>query len=255
MKLRLCRTPLITMLLLLAGCAGANQEKAYTDEIGKSGFRLVSYTGTTRGAYIWPDGKTGHICAEPPPDLGLTTAREISANLKAAASALGTIGSPSLEAGGVAKLSSAAIELAGRSQLVLLTREFLYRDCELAANFGPGTTEYTALGAQYGKVLDVVLRLAEAERDRAAKELLEAQITATALEQTQEAKIDTFLKSVIKSDDSVDHDKLAKVLEKAQVSQTVKNALLAQTTREGLRRMLDTLSDKTLDAILAAQAT
>jgi hypothetical protein len=253
MKLRLCRTPLITMLLLLAGCAGANQEKAYTDEIGKDGFRLVSYTGTTRGAYIWPDGKAGHICAEPPPDLGLTTAREISANLKAAASALGAIGSPSLEAGGVAKLSSAAIELAGRSQLVLLTREFLYRDCELAANFGPGTTEYTVLGAQYGKVLDVVLELAKADRDRAAKDLLDAQIIANALERTQETKIDAFLKGVIKADGSVDHDKLVAVLSKAQINDTVKGALLTQTNREGLRRMLDYMSDRTIDALLAAQ--
>ena len=254
MKLRLCRGPLITVLLLLAGCAGANQEKAYTDEIGKSGFTLVSYTGTTRGAYIWPNGTLRHICAEPPPDLGLTTAREISANLKAAAETLGKIGAPSVEAGGVAKLSSAAIELAGRSQLVLLTREFLYRECELAANFGPGTTEYNALGAQYQRVLDVVLKLADADRDRAAKELLEAQITANALEQTQKSKINALLKGLIKNDGSVDHDKLAKLLEKAQVSQTVKNALLGQTTREGLERWLDDLSDPTLNAILAAQA-
>jgi uncharacterized protein YaaW (UPF0174 family) len=52
----------------------------------------------------------------------------------------------------------------------------------------------------------------------------------------------------------VDHDKLAKLLEKAQVSQTVKNALLAQTTREGLKRLLDDLGDPALNAILAAQA-
>ena len=108
MKIRLRRASLVTILVLLAGCAGANQEKAYTDEIGKSGFTLVSYTGTTRGAYIWPNGTLRHICAEPPPDLGLTTARELSANLKAAAETLGKIGAPSVEAGGVAKLSSAA---------------------------------------------------------------------------------------------------------------------------------------------------
>jgi len=137
---------------------------------------------------------------------------------------------------------------------VLLTREFLYRECELAANFGPGTTEYNALGAQYQRVLDVVLKLADADRDRAAKELLEAQITANAQEQAQEAKIDAFLKDLIKADGSVDHDKLAKLLEKAQVSQTVKNALLAQTRREGLKRLLDDLGDPALNAILAAQA-
>lgn len=244
---------LLIAAMSLAAC-GSDQEQARARAIGKSGFDLVSYTGTTRGAYIWPDGNAKRICAEPPPDLGLTTAREISANLKAAAANLGAIGSPSIDAGGAAKLSSAAIELAGRSQLVLLTREFLYRECELAANFAPGTPEYEALSKQYLEILRVVATLAEADRDRAAAELLQAQIAADALERDQESKIEMILKGVIKADGGVDQDQLSKLLAKAEIDPSIKNALLAETTREGLSRLLDDLSDQTIDAILAARA-
>ena len=106
----------LAVAVVLSGCFRSDQDRALTTEIGKSGLDLVSYTGTTRGAYIWPADGGRHVCAEPPPDLGLTTARELAANLKAAAEAIGGVGAPSLEAGGTAKLSSAAIELAGRSQ-------------------------------------------------------------------------------------------------------------------------------------------
>lgn len=132
----------------LTGCFSSDQDEARTAVIGKSGVDLVSYTGTTRGTYVWPKDNSANVCAEPPPDLGLATARELSANLKAAAEALGPVGAPSIDAGGAAKLTSAAFELAGRSQLVLLAREFLYRHCELAANFDPGSEHYAALAAQ-----------------------------------------------------------------------------------------------------------
>ncbi|HXV24139.1 MAG TPA: hypothetical protein VED46_07760 [Alphaproteobacteria bacterium] len=253
---RLSRAVPIFALLgpALSGCVGDNQDRAVTTSLGKSGVDLVSYTGTTRGAYVWPDGNAKRVCAEPPPDLGLTTAREISANLKAAAANLGAIASPSIDAGGAAKLSSAAIELAGRSQLVLLTREFLYRECELAANFAPGTPEYEALSKQYLEILKVVATLAEADRDRAAADLLEAQIAAAALEHDQESKIEMILGGVINPDGGVDRDRLSKLLAKAEIDPSIKDALLAETTREGLSRLLDDLSDQTIDAILAARA-
>jgi hypothetical protein len=252
MKIRLRRAPLVTILALLAGCAGANQEKAYTDEIGKSGFRLVSYTGTTRGAYIWPDGKSGHICAEPPPDLGLTTAREISANLKAAASTLGAIASPSIDAGGAAKLSSAAIELAGRSQLVLLAREFLYRECELAANFGPGSEQYRSAISQNEQILHVVLQLAEADIKRAAAEYQETLNKAAELNKTQDAKIAVIAAAVSKSDGSLDQEVLRKALAMTKLDDSVKNAVASRTTIPDLVDFLRQLPDAEVQALLDA---
>src|SRR5687768_2835086 len=193
--------------IALFGC-GRNQEEARPLVIGKGGLDPVSYTGTTRGAYIWPADGGRHVCAEPPPDLGLTTAREISANLKAAAQTLGNIAAPSIDAGGAAKLSSAAIELAGRSQLVLLAREFLYRECELAANFSKDDVRYPVLAGQYEKILSVVVTLANAERDRAAAELLSVQIEAARLNEVQDQDIAKIAAHVTRADGSIDADAL-----------------------------------------------
>ncbi len=237
----------------LAGCFSSDQDEARTAVIGTSGIDLVSYTGTTRGAYVWPKDNTAKVCAEPPPDLGLTTARELSANLKAAAEALGPVGAPSIEAGGAAKLTSAAFELAGRSQLVLLAREFLYRECELAANFAPGTTPYEKLAEQYAKILDVVVALANADKAQAEKELIETALAARNQEVVQEIKIGLILQSVAKADGSIDRDKLTKLLEKAGISQSVKDTLLAESTRDGLTRRLDDLGDVTINSILSAR--
>jgi hypothetical protein len=238
--------------IALFGC-GRNQEEARPLVIGKSGLDLVSYTGTTRGAYIWPADGGRHVCAEPPPDLGLTTAREIAANLKAAAEAIGGVGAPSIEAGGTAKLSSAAIELAGRSQLVLLAREFLYRECELAANFSKEDERYRLLAAQYDKILQVIQTLAYAEREKATAELIAARATAEELERTLDTKVSSILAAVSNPDGSLDRAKLTALLEKAQISRSVRAALLEETTRDGLRARLDNMSKATIDAIAAAQ--
>ena len=244
---------LLLAALTLSGCFRSDQDRAVPTPVGESGFDLISYTGTTRGAYLWPDGNTRRICAEPPPDLGLNTAREISANLKAAAQSIGGIGAPSIDAGGAAKLSSAAIELAGRSQLVLLAREFLYRECELASNFAPGSEAYNALAGQYAQVLQVVVKLADADKAQAQKELLEVALAANNAEVAQETKIGLILGSVVNPDGSLDPDKLRALLDKAGVSQSVKDVLLAETSRDGLARRLDDLGDATINSILAAR--
>ncbi|MCI0430632.1 MAG: hypothetical protein L0210_08850 [Rhodospirillales bacterium] len=238
--------------LALSGCFSGAQDSAVPSAIGESGFDLVSYTGTTRGTYIWPEGNSKRICAEPPPDLGLTTAREISANLKAAATSLGAIASPSIDAGGAAKLSSAAIELAGRSQLVLLTREFLYRQCELAANFKPGTPEYNALSEQYRQVLEVVLRLADADKTRAAAELQAILNEAAALNKMQDAKIATILGVVTKADGTIDKDALKKLLDLAKIGPSVRKAIEGRTTIADLLEFLRDLPDADIEALVAA---
>lgn len=238
--------------LALSGCSNSDQDRAVTTAIGESGFDLVSYTGTTRGAYIWPEGKSGHICAEPPPDLGLTTAREISANLKAAAETLGNIAAPSIDAGGVAKFSSAAIELAGRSQLVLLTREFLYRECELAANFAADPQKYKALSEQYEKVLKVVLALAEADRDKATKELLAVRIEAKKLNIIQDADIAKVVAHVGKADGSLDKDALKTLLAAAEIHPSFKQSIESRATVADLIDYLEIVPDEVTEALAAA---
>ena len=50
-----------------------------------------------------------------------------------------------------------------------------------------------------------------------------------------------------------DPDKLRALLDKAGVSQSVKDVLLAETSRDGLARRLDDLVDATINSILAAR--
>ena len=246
------RILLLLTVLALSGCFRSDQDRAVTTDIGKSGLNLVSYTGTTRGAYIWPADGGRHVCAEPPPDLGLTTAREISANLKAAAQTLGNIGAPSVDAGGAAKLSSAAIELAGRSQIVLLTREFLYRECELAANFEPGTPGYDALAEQYRGILDVVVKLADAEKSRAAAELIAIQVEAGRLNQAQDADIARVIAHVTASDGSIDRNALKTLLDTAKVDPSFRTSIQSRASLADLVDYLQIVPDAVTQALAAA---
>jgi hypothetical protein len=246
------RILLLVTVLALSGCFRSDQDRAVTADIGESGLNLVSYTVTTRGAYIWPADGGRHVCAEPPPDLALTTAREISANLKAAAQTLGNIGAPSIDAGGAAKLSSAAIELAGRSQIVLLTREFLYRECELAANFEPGTPGYDALAAQYRGILDVVVKLAEAEKSRAAAELIAIQVEAGRLNQAQDADIARVIAHVTASDGSIDRNALKTLLDTAEVDPSFRASIESRASLADLVDYLQIVPDAVTQALAAA---
>ena len=243
---------LLLSAMILSGCFRSDQERARTAVIGESGFDLVSYTGTTRGAYLWPDGHKRRVCAEPPPDLGLNTAREISANLKAAAQTLGNVAAPSIDAGGAAKLTSAAIELAGRSQIVLLTREFLYRECELAANFDPSSDAYKQLAAQYKEVLDVVVRLADAEKSRAAAELISVQVEAARLNQTQDQDIAKIAAHVTRADGSIDSDALKALVGAAQIDPTFKQSIQSRTSLADLIEYLQLVPDQVTQALVAA---
>jgi hypothetical protein len=242
----------LAVAVVLSGCFRSDQDRALTTEIGKSGLDLVSYTGTTRGAYIWPADGDRHVCAEPPPDLGLTTAREISANLKAAAQTLGNIAAPSIDAGGAAKLSSAAIELAGRSQIVLLTREFLYRQCELAANFGPGSKQYDSLSKQYGDILNVVILLAKAEQQQAEAELQAVQVEARRLGILQTDRVNTIVAAVDNPDGSIDAGALKKILDAAKIDPSFKASIASRATAAELREYLEVVPDPVTEALVQA---
>ena len=87
----------------------------------------------------------------------------------------------------------------------------------------------------------------------AAAELIEARLAAEALEATLATKIDGILTAVSNADGTLDRAKLTALIGKARVSDSVKAAVLDETTREGLRALLDNMSKATIDAIVAAQ--
>ena len=132
------------MVSILTGCGSLMSQKeaelaptritALTGEMVTLPAQLRAITNkTTKGSYI--------SCAEPGPDIamsdtfkwitGITTDTSTSVNNGNGSSA--TAGNKT----GVQNdlhTSTTALELAGRTQTVLLAREFLYRTCEAASN-------------------------------------------------------------------------------------------------------------------------
>ncbi|MCA9801329.1 MAG: hypothetical protein KC777_05055 [Cyanobacteria bacterium HKST-UBA02] len=119
-KALLCLLPALS-LLFLSGCASlTSPARKHTLEPG--GSYLVDYDATRRGAYILQKDSGARVCAEPAPDVALESISRIIAELRLAQQ--NADGKAQIE------LSTKVVELAGRSQLVLILRESLYRLCE-----------------------------------------------------------------------------------------------------------------------------
>lgn len=147
----------VAALLLLAGCA-LPQRQATLLEVDAT-TQVVAYPADLRGAYL-VTGAGVRMCAEPAPDIALASTEKLTGAL----TMLSETGQK-LEASAAADLAAQVVTLAGRSSLVLLARELLYRGCELTINH-PG--DAAAALALYERVADLVEALGRAEQDRAA---------------------------------------------------------------------------------------
>jgi len=147
-------------LLLLAGCA-LPQRQATLLEVDAS-TQVVAYPADLRGAYL-VTGAGVRMCAEPAPDIALASTEKLTGAL----TMLSETGQQ-LEASAAADLAAQVVTLAGRSSLVLLARDLLFRLCEAGGNNGLDQATYVAL---FSRVTDLVERLGRAEQDRAAADL------------------------------------------------------------------------------------
>ena len=166
---------LAVLVLVTCGCEQP-QRKAKIVPITDNA-NAVTYSSELRGAYFF-EGKDGRVsyCSEPVPDVALDTLQKLSANLSA------TLASQEqVNAGVASELSSKIVQLAGRTELLLIAREMMYRACEMTIN-DPTNADAMKL---YNRVAEMIERLANAEletaakeRAKAEKELLEVQIKA-----------------------------------------------------------------------------
>ena len=87
------------------------------------------YSASIRGTYFKSTDAASKFCAEPAPDVALDTLQKFAAELNVKVEGSG-------EGGGKvsSEVGSKVVELAGRTQLILLARELLYRACELSLN-------------------------------------------------------------------------------------------------------------------------
>ncbi|BCS53133.1 hypothetical protein [Geobacter sp. SVR] len=146
------------LLVAMSGCA-IPQTKALTLNIDTTKSSVLTYPAQIRGAYFFRPEDHVKMCSEPVPDVAMESLEKLAASLKAKTAADLTI-EPSL----AYELNSKAVELAGRTQLVLLAREMLFRACELSIN-GSGSSE---LSKQiFEKVVDVIGEIAKTDQTKA----------------------------------------------------------------------------------------
>lgn len=245
---------LLPLLVGVAGCGVFGRPAQDKTElyVTKGGVDIVSYTGTLRGAYVLPPGSQARFCAEPAPDVSLDTLKEIAATLKATAETVGNVAKPSIEAGIDSKITTKALELQGRTALVVLARDLLYRLCELSLNHVPGTEAYRSATDQYTQVLTVIETLAAADQASASADLLRAQQEATRIMDDTRSKANRIMAYVTKSDGAIDAAKL-KVLADglANASQSLKKYIASLTDPLALGNYLD----RTSPAVVAALAS
>ncbi len=124
---RLC---VIFLLLLLVGCAS---KIPTTRIIERNGIAAFVSTDDHRVAYIKNHGNLDRVCASRESDAVATDETAVSFGLSSVTGQSEQVG----EQSGRGELS-----LGGRSPLVLMSREFLYRACELSNNLNldPQTT-------------------------------------------------------------------------------------------------------------------
>lgn len=159
---------LLAIVALLAGCS-LPQRRVDLLELS-NGAEVVSYPADLRGAYI----VGGRTCAEPMPDVALLSTEKLTGTIKL----LSETGQ-SVEGTAAADLAAKVAELSGRTSLVLLARDLLYRACEASLN-NPGMDQ-AAYVALFDRVADLVERLGRADEDRAAAGLAAAMRRSSAL--------------------------------------------------------------------------
>ena len=151
--------------VLLGACA-VPQKKVDVVNIGNSDTYAITYPTELRGAYFMKRGDLVRYCAEPVPDVASETlqkiAAEISATLAAGKEIKGKLDT---------ELGSKVVQLAGRTELILLAREMLYRACELTLNY-PDTGSFQQALNMYMRVADLIQDIGRTDRALAETELL-----------------------------------------------------------------------------------
>jgi hypothetical protein len=244
---------LLAGIIHLAGCAifqGRPEPRVMA--VGDSGGQVITFPSEYRGAYVFRRAKADFsgtiVCAEPPPDVAQNLTQSLNATGKFSEST-----GQSLDAGLTGSASSQDMELSGRTQLILLARELLFRSCEMAMNYPDGKLP-DSVKDQYSKILELISNLSQAELKDAQARNLEAQVDLAKLIGSKQVEtnkiIDNFIDSKTNSFDNtawqtyVDKNTDSKI-------ENYKDALKAHTTKDALSKYLLGLPKEVLDAIYA----
>jgi len=231
-------------LLLLGGCGFFAQKHAETMTLGDSNIQAITYPPELRAAYAVNEGSTARYCAEPPPDVALSTIEKIAAEAKAKTES-GTEAEGKLSA----EASTTALELAGRTQLVLLAREMLYRACELSLNRSDVNEEDVI--DMYKAVVELVRTLGAASLVEAQTKLMGVSVKTQEILAARRTAIDAIISHVTKADKSIDKDKLKALLDKTESATFVRAYIEGARDTSDLRSRLQRVAPTVLDDIAA----
>jgi hypothetical protein len=120
-----CAVPAIGAALVLSGCAALKPPTTESKIFERDGISMVVVPSNSRETYFSDPKSMERHCRAPSPDVSLTSSEGVSINV------------PSPAGGGVGlgeDTSTGALGLGGRSPAVLISRELLYRACELSNN-------------------------------------------------------------------------------------------------------------------------
>jgi hypothetical protein len=104
----------LTAVLVFSGCA---QREVRTISIPEGSNQLASHPAELRATYSLAHKSSIRLCAEPPPDVGLSSTVGVTVTPPGGGQSGGNV-------------ENTVVKLEGRTALVLLAREMLYRACE-----------------------------------------------------------------------------------------------------------------------------
>lgn len=160
------RLPLRPILIacsacLLIGCSSLPSASDGRSEslIDRQGVDVVAADAGRQLTYFKDQGSQERFCHTPPPDFSRTAGSGTSVGLPTLAGGTAGIGS---------NLSKGSIDLGGRDPIVLISRELLYRACELATNTNADPATEREI---YNKFLATLIEIAKSHTGQGAAPL------------------------------------------------------------------------------------
>lgn len=147
--------PILLSALALSCGACANfsplTKSTSVPSVSPDGAQWLTYDSSRRGTLILRDKESGRVmsCAEPAPDTGFSFTNSFKGN--------GSSGGTTI--GAEASFAATLVALAGRDNLVLMTRESMFRLCEARLN---GFIDNAQYNTQFSALLKQIVNIAEA---------------------------------------------------------------------------------------------
>ncbi len=238
--------------LILGACSLLTQQQAEVEPTRLEGVDVISYPGSVRGAYVFHNNGVTTVCSEPGPDVALSTASEISADLKATLA-----NGQNVDGKAAAEFSAEVVALAGRTQLVLVARDMLFALCVLSQSGNHLDPEATR--QIFNEIAEVVVELAKADRvsaqadaDRALVQLASIEKEVAALISAQDRMVERILFVVTDKNRELIMDKLIGLVDDGGITGSVKQEILEADSAGELETILKEDADSAIEPMFNA---